>query len=57
MRARSTALARVTMAVNHVLPGLVVTLSSGTALGPDDGADPAALYRLADERLYRSKRG
>ena len=50
-------LARVTTAVNHALPGLVVTMSSGTALGPADGSDPAGLYRLADERLYRSKRG
>jgi diguanylate cyclase (GGDEF)-like protein len=50
-------LARVTTAVNHALPGLVVTLSSGTALVPDDGNEPAALSRLADERLYRSKRG
>jgi diguanylate cyclase (GGDEF)-like protein len=50
-------LARVTTAVNHALPGLVVTVSSGTALVPDDGTDPVELYRLADERLYRSKRG
>ena len=49
-------LARVTAAVNHALPGLVVTLSSGTIVVPDDGTDPAGLYRLADERLYRSKR-
>ncbi len=49
--------ARVTAAVNHALPGLVVTLSSGTAHVPDDGNDPDALYRLADARLYRSKRG
>ena len=50
-------LARVTTSVNHVLPGLVITLSSGAALVPDDGNEPDALYRLADARLYRSKRG
>jgi diguanylate cyclase (GGDEF)-like protein len=50
-------LARVTTAVNHALTGLVVTLSSGTAVVPDDGSEPEDLYRLADERLYRSKRG
>jgi diguanylate cyclase (GGDEF)-like protein len=47
---------RVTAAVNATLPGLVVTLSSGTAMVPDDGRDAAALTRLADERLYASKR-
>jgi diguanylate cyclase (GGDEF)-like protein len=49
-------LERVTTAVNGALPGLTVTLSSGTALAPEEGSDPEALYRLADERLYASKR-
>jgi diguanylate cyclase (GGDEF)-like protein len=49
-------LARVTDAVNGALPGLLVTLSSGTALVPADGTDVTALAGLADERLYASKR-
>jgi diguanylate cyclase (GGDEF)-like protein len=48
---------RVTTAVNRVLPRLSVSLSFGAAVVPDDGTNPAALARLADERLYRSKRG
>jgi diguanylate cyclase (GGDEF)-like protein len=50
-------LSRVTAAVNQSLTGLTVTLSSGTAMVPADGTDPGELYRLADERLYTSRRG
>ncbi|GGL62645.1 sensor domain-containing diguanylate cyclase [Wenxinia marina] len=32
-----------------------VTVSSGIAVAPRDGADPQALMRLADEALYRAK--
>jgi diguanylate cyclase (GGDEF)-like protein len=49
-------LARVTSAVNQTLTGVDVTLSAGTAHVPADGTDAGVLYRLADERLYRSKR-
>lgn len=50
-------LERVTGLVNRALNGIHVTVSSGVTLVPADGTDAAALYRLADERLYRSKRG
>lgn len=53
----SDLLGRVTRSVNQSLAGVTVTLSAGTALVPDDGIDAEALYRLADERLYLSKRG
>jgi diguanylate cyclase (GGDEF)-like protein len=48
---------RVTRLVNLSLTGLTISMSAGQARVPEDGFDPEALYRLADERLYRSKRG
>jgi two-component system cell cycle response regulator len=33
-----------------------LTISAGVASAPDDGADPAALVRAADERLLEAKR-
>jgi diguanylate cyclase (GGDEF)-like protein len=50
-------LERVMAAVNRALPHLAVSVSSGSALVPEDGTEPAALYRLADQRLYLAKRG
>jgi two-component system cell cycle response regulator len=34
-----------------------LTISAGVACAPEDASDPAALVRVADERLLRAKRG
>jgi diguanylate cyclase (GGDEF) domain len=36
--------------------GAQVTISIGAAIYPDDGSEPDALFRAADERLYEAKR-
>jgi len=37
--------------------GAQVTVSIGAAMYPDDGSAPDALFRAADERLYKAKEG
>jgi diguanylate cyclase (GGDEF)-like protein len=37
--------------------GAKVTISIGAAMYPDDGSDPDALFRAADQRLYAAKEG
>ncbi|MDQ1374859.1 MAG: hypothetical protein QOJ09_2197 [Actinomycetota bacterium] len=49
-------LERVTTLVNVSLSGVRVAMSAGVAHVPVDGTNAEALYRLADERLYLSKR-
>jgi diguanylate cyclase (GGDEF)-like protein len=47
---------RLSASVNAAVKGAHVGFSTGVAVAPRDGVDPAGLYRVADERLYMAKR-
>jgi diguanylate cyclase (GGDEF)-like protein len=51
----STVIDRVSSSVHRGLDGMAIGISAGLAFAPEDGSDPDALYRIADDRLYASK--
>ena len=48
---------RIERAIERAVPDAAVTLSAGYAVAPEDGFQPDALFRMADDRLYEGKRG
>lgn len=52
----STIVDRLSTAVNAAVTEVSLGFSTGVAVAPRDGVDPAGLYRVADERLYLAKR-
>jgi two-component system cell cycle response regulator len=41
----------------HETDGVLVSASSGFAILPDEGTEPAAVLKIADRRMYSDKRG